>query len=95
MSSTRLDSADLGDDAFSDEVDGKIGCNWLYECLLIHLDYGFRSAPSYVGEGAPLRCTGDNQYPECGYSVLENISPFVFDFTCTLCWPARPHSSAD
>ena len=68
------------------EVDGKIGCNWLYECLLIHLDYGFRSAPSYVGAGAPLQCTGDNEYPECGYSLVENVSPFLFDFTCAFCW---------
>ena len=60
------------------DIDGKNECYYLSECFLIHLDYGFRSAPTYGGDGPPLRCTGDS---ECGYSVLENYAPFIFDFT--------------
>ena len=61
--------------------DDKQGCNYLYECLLLHLDYGFRSAPSYIGDGAPMKCTGDHRYPDCEFEVAESLTPFLFDFT--------------
>ena len=57
------------------EVAGHAGCTYLYECLLLQLDYGFREAPSYLGPGAPLR------FDQTGLSAF---IPFLYGFSYNL-----------
>jgi hypothetical protein len=62
---------------------GAGSCKWLYECLLFHLDYGFREAPSYEAVGAPLvNDTYEHSHEESWANMLFNAIPFIFDFSC-------------
>lgn len=52
----------------------------LYECLLFHLDYGFREAPAYNSMGAPML---NDTFGNTDHNIFTNAVPFFFDFSCT------------
>jgi hypothetical protein len=62
---------------------GHGSCDWLFACLLFHLDYGFREAPIYKAVGAPMvNDTYKYNHDESYAGVLFNAAPFFFDFSC-------------
>ena len=72
-------------------IRGHGSCDWLFACLLFHLDYGFREAPTYKAIGAPMvNDTYKYSHDQSYAGVLFNAAPFFFDFSCKRCHYTLP-----